>query len=52
MLGREVATLADRQKRPGKYEVKWDATGRASGVYFYKLTAGTFMETKKMVLLR
>jgi hypothetical protein len=52
VLGREVATLVNQQQRPGNYEVKWDATGQASGVYFYKLTAGSYSETKKMLFLQ
>jgi len=36
----------------GNYEANWDATNSPSGFYFYKLTAGTFSETKKMVLMR
>jgi predicted GH43/DUF377 family glycosyl hydrolase len=52
VLGKEVATLVNRQQRPGNYEIKWDASGQVSGVYFYTLTAGSFSETRKMVLLR
>jgi hypothetical protein len=36
----------------GEYEVKWDATDVASGTYFYKVTAGNFVQTRKMVLLK
>jgi hypothetical protein len=52
ILGREVATLVDRQQRPGNYEVKWDAANFSSGIYFYRLTAGTYINTKKMILLK
>jgi len=52
MLGREVEELVHETKTVGTYEVKWDATGRPSGVYFYRLNAGDFVETKKLVLLR
>jgi len=60
LLGREVATLVNETKTPGTYEISWDATGQArqtagglaSGIYFYRLRAGDFVETKKLVLLR
>jgi hypothetical protein len=52
ILGREVATLVNEAKAPGRYEVTWDAIGVASGVYYYKLTAGSFWSAKKMLLLR
>ena len=52
LLGREVATLVNEQKSPGMYTVDWDADGFPSGVYFYRLNAGKFSETKKMVLMR
>jgi hypothetical protein len=52
ILGREVAVLVNEKKAPGSYEVKFDATALSSGVYFYCLQAGKFMETKKLVVLR
>ncbi len=52
ILGREMATLVHEVKRPGAYTVRWDATRFASGVYFYRLQAGSFIETKKLILLR
>lgn len=52
LLGREVAALLNQELKPGSYNIKWDGTGYASGIYFYKLEAGTFTETKKMVLLK
>ena len=52
ILGREVATLVNEKKAPGDYEVRFDATGLASGVYFYRLQTGSFVETKKLLLLR
>ena len=52
LLGREVAILVNESKAPGSYEVKWDATGLASGVYMYRLTAGDFVESRTMLLLR
>jgi len=52
ILGREVATLVNQQMQPGSYEVNWDASNFPSGVYFYKLTAGAFVEAKKMMLIK
>jgi hypothetical protein len=52
LLGREVATLVDEYKPAGKYEVEFSAKGLTSGIYFYKLTAGNFSQTKKLVLMK
>jgi photosystem II stability/assembly factor-like uncharacterized protein len=52
LLGREVATLVDEKKPAGKYTVQWNAGRLSTGVYFYKLRAGKFSETKKMLLIR
>jgi len=52
VLGNEIATLVNEEKPPGNYEVEFNAKGLASGVYFYRLTAGSFIQTKKMILLR
>jgi hypothetical protein len=52
ILGNAIATLVNEEKSVGIYEVEFDATGISSGVYFYTLTAGNFVETKKLVLLR
>jgi hypothetical protein len=51
LLGREVATLVNEVRAPGAYHITWNAAGLASGVYLYRLTAGSFSETKKMLLL-
>ena len=51
-LGREVAVLVNEEKSPGSYTVEWNATSCASGVYFYTLKAGAFIETKKMLLVK
>jgi hypothetical protein len=52
VLGREVATLVDEIKQAGEYKVTWDAAKMASGIYFYRLQAGAFVETKKMMLIK
>ena len=52
VLGSEVATLVNEEKPIGNYKVKFDATVLPSGIYFYKLQAGNFVETKKMILLK
>ncbi|MCH7773867.1 MAG: T9SS type A sorting domain-containing protein [Bacteroidetes bacterium] len=52
VLGNEVATLVNEEKPVGSYEVEFDATTLPSGIYFYKLQAGSFVETKKMVLMK
>jgi Secretion system C-terminal sorting domain len=52
VLGQEVALLVDEKKQPGEYNVTWNAEGVPSGVYFYRIVAGEFVETKKMVLIR
>jgi hypothetical protein len=52
VLGRKVATLVDATKSPGAHIVKWDGSGQPSGVYFYRLRSGAFVETKKMILLK
>jgi hypothetical protein len=52
MLGKEIATLVNEQKSAGKYKVNFDASSLASGVYIYKLTAGNFSDSKKMVLTK
>ncbi len=52
VLGREVATLVNEELKPGAYKTTWDASGMPSGVYFYRMRASDFVETKKLVLLR
>ena len=51
-LGSEVATIVDEKLEPGYYKYKWNAKRFASGVYFYRLTAGSFINTKKLMLLK
>jgi len=52
VLGKEIATLVNEEKPAGNYEVKFDASKLASGIYYYQLRAGEFVETKKMTLLK
>ena len=51
-LGERIKKLVKEEKEAGRYSVEFDATVLPSGVYFYRLQAGDFAETKKMVLLR
>jgi hypothetical protein len=52
LLGREIATLVDEEKPAGTYEVTWNAANLPSGIYFYKLKAGGYTATKKLMLLK
>jgi hypothetical protein len=52
VLGNEVSILVNEQKSAGNYKVEFDATELPSGIYFYKLQAGSFVETKKMVFMK
>ena len=52
ILGNEVATLVNEEKPAGSYEVNFNASMLASGIYYYRLTAGNFVEIKKMLLLK
>jgi photosystem II stability/assembly factor-like uncharacterized protein len=52
ILGKEIRSLVNEQLKAGTYEVEWNAFDYPSGVYFYKLTAGDYAGTKKMVLLK
>lgn len=51
-LGREVTTLINSEMKAGSYNANWDASSYSSGIYFYKLETGDFVETKKMVLIK
>jgi len=51
-LGREVSVLVNEKQTPGTYEVKWNAADFQSGVYFYRLAAAGFTESRKMVLIK
>jgi endo-1,3(4)-beta-glucanase len=52
LTGREVATLVNNELKAGTYKAEWNASQYASGAYFYKITAGDFSETKKMILVK
>jgi L-ascorbate metabolism protein UlaG (beta-lactamase superfamily) len=52
VLGKEVATLINEKKPAGIYTVQWNAGGMPSGIYFYKLDVGKYVETKKLVLIK
>ena len=52
LIGREVATLLNERKTPGSYTVRFDAGDLATGIYLYRLTAGTFVQTRKMILAK
>ena len=51
-MGREVTSLVNEKLQPGEYEVKFDGSNLASGMYYYRLNAGDFSETKKMILIK
>jgi photosystem II stability/assembly factor-like uncharacterized protein len=51
-LGEELETLVNEEKPVGTYEVNWNAANLPSGVYFYRLQAGSFVQTRKMILLK
>ena len=52
VLGRDVSVLVNEEKPVGNYEVEFDASNLTSGVYFYRIQAGDFIDVKKMVLLK
>ncbi len=52
ILGYEIARLVSEDKQPGVYEVEFNASELTSGIYFYRLRVGQFVETKKMILLK
>ncbi|MFN3695635.1 MAG: T9SS type A sorting domain-containing protein, partial [Ignavibacterium sp.] len=52
VLGNEVAILVNEEKPAGVYEIIFDASGLSSGIYFYKLSVGSFTEIKKMILTK
>ena len=52
LLGRKVQMLYNGPQPPGRHSLIWNADGFSSGVYFYKLTAGEFEQTEKMMLVK
>jgi hypothetical protein len=52
MNGRKVATLVDESKTAGYHSVNWNASHYSSGIYFCRLQAGNFVDTKKMILMK
>lgn len=52
VLGNEISTLVNETKSPGTYKVNFDASQLTSGIYFYKMTAGNFTKTNKMMLVK
>ena len=51
-LGQQVALLQNGEQEAAYHEVKFDGSGLSSGVYFYRIQAGSFVETRKLVLLK
>jgi hypothetical protein len=51
-LGQHVATLVNENQQGGVHDVRFDGTGLASGAYLYRIQAGSFVQTRKFVLLR
>ena len=52
LIGEKIVHLVGERKQAGSYTIKWDASNVSSGIYFYRLQAGEFVQTKKMVLLK
>jgi hypothetical protein len=52
LLGKEIATLVNGKQSAGKYEVQWNSVDLPSGVYVYRLEAGDFVATKKLILMK
>lgn len=52
VLGEEVTTLVNRKQKPGNYKIEFNASDLSSGIYFYKLVSGDFIQTKKMLFLK
>jgi hypothetical protein len=52
ILGEKVATLVQGRHEIGRYTIRWDASGMASGMYFYRISSAKFTATKKLVLMK
>jgi len=52
ILGNEITTLVNDKIAPGEYKIEFDASHLSSGIYLYRLTAGSFSQTRKMILLK
>ena len=52
LLGQEIATIVDGEVVAGRHEARWNAAGAASGVYFYRLNAGGYTSTRKLIVLK
>ncbi|HZW39093.1 MAG TPA: T9SS type A sorting domain-containing protein [Ignavibacteriaceae bacterium] len=52
VLGNEIMNLVNEEKLSGKYEVEFDGSSLSSGIYFYQIQSGEFLDTKKMVLMK
>ena len=52
ITGEEVSTLLNEEQNAGRYQIQWNAAELASGVYFYRIQAGQFSDTKKLILMK
>jgi hypothetical protein len=52
LLGREIKTLVNEEKTAGSYSYIFNGSSLTSGIYFYRITAGKFAQTKKMILMK
>ena len=52
ILGRQIATLVNGKNEPGEHSISWNALNVPSGVYFYRIVAGDFVQTQKMILMK
>jgi hypothetical protein len=52
ILGKEISTLVNERLQPGTYEVTFDGSNLPSGIYFYQLITGEYIETKKMLMIK